>query len=298
MLKGNFRFPGKCSKTVFMIEQEIIGIDLGGTQVRAALVRSKKVIQEVSFRIDGLGTVMDVVKDIFELVEQLITSNTMAIGIGVPSVVDIESGIVYDVQNIPSWKCVHLKELMETRFRIDVSVNNDSNCFALGEKHFGIGKNFSSLVGLTIGTGLGAGIIINDKLYTGANCGAGEFGLVDYLDKYYEYYACGQFFPNVYQVSGEDVYQKACLGEPQCLKLFSKFGSHLGNAIKMIIYTFDPQIIILGGSVRKAYPFFQEEMWNRIRTLVYSKSLEKFRLEISELENAGLLGAASLCFEH
>src|SRR5690606_24955530 len=112
----------------------------------------------------------------------------------VPSVVDVDKGIVYDVQNIPSWKEVPLKAIMEERYGVPVQVNNDANCFALGEKYFGQGRDSKAFIGLTLGTGLGAGIILNDKLYAGPNCGAGEFGMVPYLDYHYEYYASGQFF--------------------------------------------------------------------------------------------------------
>ncbi len=116
------------------------------------------------------------------------------------------------------------------------------------------------MIGLTIGTGVGAGIIINNKLYAGANCGAGEFGTVDYLDKIYEYYCSGSFFKNVYNLNGEEVFKKAKQGDKQALKLYAELGYHIGNAIKMIIYTYDPLLIILGGSVRLAYNFLTKNV--------------------------------------
>ena len=197
-----------------MNQINIIGIDLGGTHVRAGVVAGDRLAEIVSERIPSSGTVEEVLNVIYELVDPLVDSDVRAIGIGVPSVVDIENGIVYDVQNIPSWKKVELKKLMEERYQLPVSVNNDANCFALGEKYFGKGKKFHSMIGLTIGTGLGAGIIINDKLYAGVNCGAGEFGNVEYLDQYVEYYASGQFFENCYQTNGELAYKKALDGDP------------------------------------------------------------------------------------
>jgi glucokinase len=247
--------------------------------------------------LNNSGTVQEVLQEIFDLIDPLIDGNAEAIGMGVPSVVDIEKGIVYDVQYIPSWKEVPLKKWMEDRYGIPVWVNNDANCFALGELYFGKGKGISSLIGLTIGTGLGAGIIINGKLYAGPNCGAGEFGMVDYLDHVFEYYCSGQFFQNVYQLDGEQVFQSAKKGDKQALELYELMGTHLGNAIKMIMYTYDPGLIILGGSVRFAYDFFQKAMWERIRTLAYSKSVEKLRIKISDLENSGILGAAALYYD-
>jgi len=280
-----------------MKNENIIGIDLGGTHVRAGIVSEGQLGNIVSARIPSSGSVEDVLNMMYELMDPLVGENIKAIGIGVPSVVDIENGIVYDVQNIPSWKKVELKKLMEERYHIPVSVNNDANCFALGEKYFGKGKNFHSMIGLTIGTGLGAGVIINDKLYAGVNCGAGEFGNVDYLDQIVEYYASGQFFQNCYQTTGELVFQKAQSGDPLSIIILEELGTHIGNAIKMILYTYCPEMIILGGSISKSYPFFQKTMWKRIRTYVYSNTLNQFHLEISELENSGILGAASLYYD-
>ncbi len=279
-----------------MSSENIIGIDLGGTHVRAGIVSEGKLADIYSGRIPASEGVEQVLETIYDLIDPLIDNDTKAIGIGVPSVVDIENGIVYDVQNIPSWKKVELKQLMENRYHVPVSVNNDANCFALGEKYFGRGKQFHSMIGLTIGTGLGAGIIINDKLYAGVNCGAGEFGNVEYLDKYIEYYASGQFFENSYQIKGEVAYGKAMEGDPDAIRMFKELGTHLGSAIRMILYTFCPELIVLGGSISQAYPLFQEKMWERIRTYVYSNTLDHFHLEVSNLENSGILGAASLYY--
>jgi glucokinase len=275
----------------------IIGIDLGGTHVRAGIVSEGHLGNIDSARIPATGSVEEVLKVMYQLIDPLVNENIKAIGIGVPSVVDIANGIVYDVQNIPSWKEVHLKKLLEDRYHLQVLVNNDANCFALGEKYFGKGKNAHSLIGLTIGTGMGAGIIINDKLYAGLNTGAGEFGNVDYLDKYYEYYASGQFFENCYQTNGEVVFQKAQSGDPLSIMILEELGTHIGNAIKMILYTYCPELIILGGSISKSYPFFEKTMWKQIRTYVYSNTLEHFHLEISDLENSGVLGAAALYYD-
>lgn len=280
-----------------IISKEIIGIDLGGTQVRSGILANEKLIKIVDSKIPSLGSVEEVLQCIYNLVDRLVSEDTGAIGIGVPSVVDIEKGIVFDVQNIPSWKNVPLKKLMEERYHVQVLVNNDANCFALGEKYFGKGKEFHSMIGLTIGTGLGAGIIIHNKLYAGINCGAGEFGNVNYLDHDFEYYASGQFFKNCYQTTGEEIFRKANQEDPFAIKVLEEFGAHLGNAIKMILYTYAPQQIILGGSVSKSYSFFQEKMWERIRTYVYSNTLHQFSLEISNLENSGVLGAAALYFD-
>ncbi|MBS1748229.1 MAG: ROK family protein [Bacteroidetes bacterium] len=279
------------------MNEKVIGIDLGATNIRGAIVQDENLSEIFTQRIQSKGSEEDVLNDIFTVTDRLMRLDVQAIGIGVPSVVDVEEGIVYDVQYIPSWKEVHLKKYLEDRYHIPVFINNDANCFALGEYYFGKGKGRNSMIGLTVGTGVGAGIIINKKLYAGRNCGAGEFGTVDYLDKIYEYYCSGSFFENVYGLKGEFVFEKAQQGDAQMLKLYEELGTHLGNCIKMILYTFDPELIVLGGSVRLAFDFFAAAMWKQIRTCVYTKFADRLAVEVSSLKNSGILGAAALYFD-
>jgi len=281
-----------------MNKKQIIGVDLGATNIRGGLVNENSISTIISQRINSNGPEEEVMQDVFKIVDQLVSNSVAAIGIGVPGVVDIEPGIVYDVQYIPSWIEVPLKKRLEERYKIPVLVNNDANCFALGEFYFGKGKGVDSMIGLTIGTGLGAGIIINQRLFAGPNCGAGEFGMVDYLDHCYEYYCSGQYFQNVYQTDGEIVFQKAKNGDAQALQWYKEMGTHLGNAIKMVMYTYDPSLIIFGGSVRFALPYFEESMWQRIRTFAFTKTRDRLRIEVSALENSGILGAAALYFDY
>jgi glucokinase len=279
-----------------MSDQKVIGLDLGASNIRGGLVHGNQLSQIHSRRIQSEGTVEDVLEDIYTIIDLLIEKDVSAIGIGVPSVVDVEQGIVYEVQYIPSWKEVHLKSILEKRYQVPVFVNNDANCFVLGEYYFGKGAGIGNFIGLAIGTGMGAGIIINHRLYAGPNCGAGEFGMVDYLDHCFEYYCSGQYFQNLYNTNGQVVFEKAKAGDRQSQQWYAEMGMHLGNAIKMIMYTYDTSLIIFGGSVRHAYPFFSEAMWTRINSFAYSKSLAKFRIELSELENSGILGAAGLYY--
>ena len=225
---------------------KVIGIDLGATNIRGAVVTGDTLSDIVSARIHSYGSVEDVLNDIYQVVDALMNDSIKAIGIGVPSVVDVAEGIVYDVQYIPSWVEVPLKKYMEARYHIPVFVNNDANCFAVGEYHFGKGKGVDSMIGLTLGTGLGAGVIISNKLYAGYNCGAGEFGLFSYLDNVLEYYCSGSFFQNVYQLDGVQVFEDAKKGDARALELYQELGTHIGHAIKMVMYAYDPQLIILG----------------------------------------------------
>jgi glucokinase len=280
-----------------MRDIKIIGVDLGATNVRGAVVNDAALSDILSNRIRSNGSVDEVLDDIYKVVDALVDDTIKAIGIGVPSVVDVAEGIVYDVLYIPSWVEVPLKKLMEERYHIPVFVNNDANCFAVGEYHFGKGNGVDSMIGLTLGTGLGAGVIINNKLYPGYNCGAGEFGLFNYRDNILEYYSSGSFFQNVYHLDGEKVFEDAKKGDAKALELYEELGTHVGNAIKMVMYAYDPQLIILGGSVRHAFNFFQKNMWKEIKTFAFTKSAERIKIEVSALQNSGILGAAALYYD-
>jgi glucokinase len=280
-----------------MNRQTIIGIDLGGTNVRAGLVNNNNLSATASQRINAQGSVEKVLQQLFELTDPLINKSVTAIGIGVPGLVDLEQGVVFDVINIAAWKEVPLKKLMEDRYAIPVLINNDANCFALGEFYFGKGRGHDSMLGLTVGTGLGSGIILNKKLYGGKTGGAGEFGMMDYQDKYYEYYASGQFFQNVYGAEGESVFKKAIEGNSEAIEMYGQMGMHLGNAIKAILYALDINLIIMGGSVSKAYHLFSKTMWQQIETFAYRRTIDGLQIEVSELENSGILGAAALHYD-
>ena len=275
----------------------ILGVDLGGTNVRAALVHHQRLGAVSSVHVNPQGSAEEVLDQLCGLVDRTKSRDVDGIGIGVPSVVDIEKGIVYDVQNIPSWREVHLKSLLEARYAVPVLVNNDANCFTLGEKHFGKGIGCQSMIGLILGTGFAGGIIINGRLYAGRNCGAGEFGMIPYLETIYEHYCSGQFFTRHVGQTGAQVYRRAAEGDQEALKAFAEFGHHLGEGIKTILYAYDPETIILGGSVRKAFRCFEDAMWESIRSFGFPNSVKTLRIAVSELEHVAILGAAALHYD-
>lgn len=272
----------------------LIGVDLGGTNMRVGLIYDGKIIDLKTRKVNKDGTADDILNDLIAMIESLIGERTIGIGIGVPSIVDVDKGIVYDVANIPQWKEVHLKSKLEERFNIPVNVNNDANCFAAGEKFFGKAQPYHSFIGLIVGTGLGAGVVIKDHLYEGNNCGAGEFGCIAYLDKNYEYYCSGQFFSNIYNSSAYDMAQRCQNGDKEALKIYHEFGNHLGKAIQTILYAYDPEYIVLGGSVSNSFQFFREGMYESMKTFLFEKTLRGLKIEVSEIENIAIYGAASL----
>jgi len=275
--------------------KEVIGIDLGGTSIKLGRINDGKISATAAQPTPKTTNAEEVTQCIIDTIKQVIQPTTEAIGIGIPSVVDIEKGIVYDVMNIPAWKEVPIKDILEEEFKVPVYVNNDANCFAIGEKIFGKGIDYQNFVGLTLGTGLGAGIIQKGKLLEDANCGSGEFCIVPYLESDYEHYCSGMFF-QMLKEDGQDVYQRAEKGEERALEIFHELGFHMANLVKLVVSTIDPQMIVLGGSVAQSFSFFQEAMVKELKNYEYANSIKKLKIEVSDTENSAILGAAALCY--
>lgn len=275
-------------------EIKVIGVDIGGTKISAGLVYGGKIYKSATIQTPADGKEEDVIEVIIEAIKGLMTDEVAGIGIGIPGIVDTKSGIVYNVQNIPSFKAVHLKEILESELKKTVFINNDANCFTLGAKNFGEGKQFRSLVGLTLGTGLGSGIIINDQLYEGVGNGAGEFGFIPYKDGILEHYCSGHFFLKQYNVTGEKAQNLALQGDKKAIHMFEDFGYHLGEAIKMIVYSVSPEAVMLGGSISKNFDFFKQSMWANIRQFPHRNVIDTLSvLPVLNPETA-VIGAAYL----
>lgn len=277
-----------------LMEEVIIGVDLGGTKVSAGRVENGHIASQAAQPIDAGSSKEKVLEDIIRLIERVFSPDVAGIGVGVPSVVDVDKGIVYDVQNIPSWREVPVRQVLEDRFGRPVYVNNDANCFAAGERHFGKGKRYRHFAGVTVGTGLGTGLIIDGRLFSGANCGAGEFGMVPYKDSVLEHYASGQYFMRQHGIGGDEAYARASRGDREALDMFRRFGAHFGDAVMIILLAVDPEAIILGGSVSRAFAFFEEAMRERMKSFPYHKSIERIVIDISDEPQIAILGAAAL----
>jgi glucokinase len=273
----------------------LIGVDLGGTKVAAGKV-DKNGIKEIQYQLIPAQSEdpMDVVNSIIEVIRILFDSTVLGIGIGVPGLVDREKGIAYDIQNIPSWKEVHLGDMLEKEFNVPVYLDNDANCFALGEAQFGDGKGEKDFVGLTLGTGMGAGIIKDGYLMPDAHCGSGEFGNIPYLDSIYEDYCSGKFFKDHYNENGEELAEKAQEGDKNAIRAFTDFGKHIGNGIKTIMFSVDPRKVIIGGSVAQSKDLFEKSMWETIKDFPFPGAVADFDVVFSDVKNIAVLGAASL----
>ncbi|MGM0375353.1 MAG: ROK family protein [Bacteroidota bacterium] len=274
----------------------VIGVDLGGTNMRAGRVEKEHIVAVEAARVPKTDNWKDVMASLIEVVSAVWDPSVEGIGIGVPGIVDPRSGVVYDIQNIPSWVEVPVKDFLTDHFGVPVQVNNDANCFAVGERFYGDGKAYDDFVGLITGTGLGAGIIKWGHLLPDRNCGSGEFGMIPYLNYNYEYFCSGQFFENFAGMSGAEMGRLAEAGDNEALKLFNEYGKHLGNAIKSIVFAIDPRAIILGGSISGSFKFYEKAMWEELQTFPYKGVIDKMDIKISKIPEVAILGAAALHF--
>lgn len=272
----------------------LLGIDIGGTTINFGIVEGTGVVRKLcvpSFRKEA--SLQETLDWLISNTEEIILPEVSGIGIGVPTLVDPVKGIVYDACNIPSWKEVPLKDVMEARFGLPVAINNDSNCFALGAAAL-LGKKHSTLVGITLGTGTGMGIVSDGKLFTGANCGAGEVGSLPYLGKDFESFCSKKFFLDR-GIEPKDAAVKAEGGDSEALGLFREFGSHMGELLAVVMYSYDPAAIVLGGGVAGGFQLFRESMMDTLRSrYIYPRFLEKVEITALTGEDVALVGASIL----
>lgn len=270
-----------------------LSIDLGGTNIRIAQVENGVCLNKKSVSCLAQQDASAVLGQLTQLIESMLNVRVDGIGIGVPSIVDPEKGVVYNVANISSWKEIHLKDVLEKEFKVPVAINNDSNCFTLGESMFGEGKPYDNMVGVTIGTGIGAGVIVNRRLYCGQYVGAGEIGSLPYRNSDFERY-CSSFFFKRHNTTGLAAAEKAKQGELSALEIWREFGMHLGHLMKVILFTYAPQAIVLGGGIVPAFPFFKDAMEDAMQDFPYKVILDNVKIIASHLQDASLLGASAL----
>ena len=275
----------------------VIGVDMGGTTIRAGLVSAGRLTRVTQVKTRSQATQQAVVEQISGLVETMDVRDLAGVGVGVPAIVDVDKGIVFETAQIPSWQRVPLKDILQTQLRVPVWVNNDANCFAMAEHVFGLGQGYRDIVAVTVGSGLGAGLILGGKLYAGHNCGAGEFGRMVYRDRRLTDYCSGKFFPREYGATGEELLQRAASGDITALAAFERFGHHFGKALSLIVHAIDRQIIILGGGVARAYDFFQASMLRSLEESIYERSFSRLQVRVSNLAESAVLGAAALCLQ-
>jgi glucokinase len=249
----------------------IIGLDIGGTKITGLVFNGRKTVKELTVvtpkKLKGFQNSLKSLLDFLSFKRKI-----KAVGIGIPGATNDKGMVVYS-PNVEYLVGFNLKRFLKSLKYGPVIIENDVNCFALAESFFGQGKKFDSLIGLTLGTGIGGGIIINKKLYRGAHGSAGEPGhtLADF-EHDFEYY-----------------FQRA-----RNQKDYILIGKLLGKLIANLINLLDPQAIILGGTVAQAKSKIILPAAVREARKYILNPIVRPKVLISNLQNAGALGAALL----
>jgi len=285
----------------------IVGVDLGGTNIRAGLVLGSKVIKKAEVKTEPKKGKKIVMKNLVEAISSVITKEVVVIGIGSPGPLDYRKGLIVRTENILLER-VNLKKILEKKFNVPVFVDNDANCFALGEAVYGAGKKADIVVGLTIGTGVGGGIIIEKKIFHGRN-NAGELGhtSIDFngikcncdsigcLEEYVSTRGIMRLAKGLKAKTPLDVYNLALTGNKKAVNAFEKMGFYLGVGVANFVNIFDPNIVVVGGGISNAWKFFSKSMKKTVKERAYSN--KNPIIVKSRLKDAAILGAALLVEE-
>ncbi len=314
-----------------------VGLDIGGTNIKAVIV------SESGERLSGakyptpsvsegdkesLGNkLVNILKDIIKEAEGqgISTADIVGIGIGIAGLIDTKNGVVIESPNIEAMVDLNLKEIYEREFSIPVIIENDANAYAYGEKWIGAGKGFDSFVIITLGTGLGGGLVYNGELFkapfeighmviepNGRFCPCGNWGCL-------ESYASGRAIVdratsslekgihsmlikccdgNFYKLTPADIYNTALDGDSLSRELFRELGQYLGIGISNLINLFNPEAIIIGGGLIGAWDLFIEELKKEVLKRAFKPLSGKTKILKSGLrkDDGGAMGSAGLAF--
>jgi glucokinase len=297
-----------------------IGLDLGGTNLRAAAVTADgNMLDKVSGKTDmheGRNAVIaDMVNAINELKSRCGTERLAGVGIGVPGFILIEKGVISGSHNLKDFDNYPIRDDISQRLGAPVILENDANAAALGEKWIGAGRDVNDLVMLTLGTGIGGGIITNGRVLHGAVGMAGELGHVTVLPDgnpcgcgnhgCLEKHASATAIVGMARmmhlgddITAEGVYKLAVAGNAQARQVFETMGKMLGIALANLINIFNFPLYLLSGGVLAGWDQFAPSMMAEVEKRSYTFRVMRTRIEKATLGNqAGLYGAAYLPFQ-
>lgn len=302
-----------------------IGIDFGGTSVKTGVVNGSDVIDHAppiatpEFESPG-----DLIDAIARTVEDLRARHpgVRAIGVGMPGFVNFETGTVYNLTNVRGWADIRLKELLEAKIGLPVTVENDANCMAFAEWKQGAGRGFQHVICMTLGTGVGGAVIANGQLIRGARHGAGEIGQtsIDYQGRRGHYGNLGALEDYVgnneiteaarlaYEAAGDPKGAELCSpaalaaaandGDPIALKLWDDVGRMIATAAMNCCWLLNPDAIIIGGGVAKAGKLVFDPVTKYLHEQLSSPFKDHLQIVPARFGNeAGIVGAAVLALE-
>lgn len=284
----------------------VVGVDVGGTNVKAGMVLNDRIIKKVVLPIQAEKGKRVVISNIVDAVERVKGKKRISgICIGCPGPLDYERGIILNTPNLPL-KNVEIIKIIKNRFKTKVGLENDANCFVLGEAVFGVGKRYETVFGITLGTGVGAGFVINKRIFHGRE-NASEFGhaIMNFngpkdkarihgsIEAYCS--ALGVMrLTKEFKLKAKNpkhVYDLAVKGNKKAIKVFEKLGFYLGIGVANIVCTLDPDIIIIGGGIAGSWHFFNKSMRSSLKKHCF---LRPPRVVKAKLSDAAILGASQL----
>ncbi len=303
----------------------VIGVDLGGTNLRSALLSPDGDLldkyAEATRASDGWKKVVrrlvDNIKRQQESAERKGLS-VAAVGVGAPGIIQGDTGIVVKSPNFPDWNNLPLKSELESALDLPVTIENDANAAALGEQWRGAGKGIGSMILLTLGTGVGGGIVLNNQIWQGADGMAGELGHMTIIPDgrlcgcgntgCLEMYASARGIMESYrerkpqtpagEITSEYVYEAAGKGDLDALAVMHGMGRMLGIGIANLINIFNPEMIVIGGRVKDAWPLFIEATREEIRRRSFEVPAARTKIVPSMLgDDAGIMGAAAAALQ-
>ncbi|MBI4453060.1 ROK family protein [Candidatus Woesearchaeota archaeon] len=284
-----------------------IGVDIGGTYIKAGIVDKKgKIIEPIKIPITSKKDAEYVIGDVMTAVEKVIKAASprkiSGIGIGVPGRIDKKNGTIIDTPNLPLHG-IPIKEILQRKFKKKVVIENDANCFGIAEAKLGFGRKNDYVLCITLGTGIGSAFIIKGKLYKGKGdapelghttinfkgheCHCGNYGCV-------EEYISSRGLVKIARDYGFklsdtlDLFIEAERGNLRAIKAFEEYGTMLGMALSNFVNTFDPEMIVLGGQISGAWRFFNKTM---VRELNKKSFVPACKVAKTELKDAGVIGA-------
>jgi glucokinase len=296
-----------------------IGVDLGGTNLRAAAIDDQgKMVDKLSgsthLKAGRDAVIADIVQSIETLRSRLGHQTLAGVGVGVPGFILMDKGVIVGSNNLPDFDNYPVRDEIERRLGAKVILENDANAAALGEKWIGAGRDVDDLVLLTLGTGIGGGIISGGNIVRGHLGMAGEIGHITVVTNgnpcgcgnngCLEKHASATAISSMARLIGlgpdltsEDVYNAACAGDQRAKSIFRSMGDALGIALASLINIFNFPLFLLSGGPLPAWDFFAPTMLAEIERRSFTYRNAKTRVERAALgSEAGLYGAAYLPF--
>jgi glucokinase len=298
-----------------------IGVDLGGTNLRAAAIDSQgkmldKIAGNTALQAGRDAVLDDMVQSIEKLRATLGEHNLKGVGIGLPGFILIDKGIIVGSNNMPEFENYPVRDEIEKRLGAKVILENDANAAAMGEQWMGAGRNVDDLVLLTLGTGIGGGIIVGGRVLhgqlgmagelghltvvpNGNPCGCGNRGCVEKHASATAISAMARLIGLGHDLSSEDVYKLAVEGNDLARTIFRSMGEALGVALANLINIFNFPLYLLSGGPLPAWDYFAPAMLEEVSRRSFTYRHSSTRIEKATLGNeAGLYGAAYLPFIH